>query len=106
MTYQSVNPADGKTLKTFIDITDAQVDKAIDTAAKCYETWRQRSYSERAVVVAKAAALMRAHVDDFARYATLEMGKRIDEARGEVKFSADILDYYASHAETFLAPEE
>jgi succinate-semialdehyde dehydrogenase/glutarate-semialdehyde dehydrogenase len=34
----------------------------------------------------------------------LEMGKRIDEARGEVKFSADILAYYAEHAKTFLAP--
>jgi succinate-semialdehyde dehydrogenase/glutarate-semialdehyde dehydrogenase len=32
------------------------------------------------------------------------MGKRIDEARGEVKFSADILAYYAKHAEAFLAP--
>jgi succinate-semialdehyde dehydrogenase/glutarate-semialdehyde dehydrogenase len=34
------------------------------------------------------------------------MGKRIDEARGEVKFSADILAYYAEHAKTFLAPTE
>ena len=50
------------------------------------------------------AALLHAHVDDFARLATLEMGKRIDEARGEVKFSADILAYYAEHAEKFLAP--
>jgi succinate-semialdehyde dehydrogenase/glutarate-semialdehyde dehydrogenase len=43
-------------------------------------------------------------VDDFARLATLEMGKRIDEARGEVKFSGDILAYYAKNAEVFLAP--
>jgi succinate-semialdehyde dehydrogenase/glutarate-semialdehyde dehydrogenase len=55
--------------------------------------------------VAKAAALMHAHVDDFAKLATLEMGKRIDEARGEVKFSGNILEYYAKSAETFLAPE-
>jgi succinate-semialdehyde dehydrogenase/glutarate-semialdehyde dehydrogenase len=41
----------------------------------------------------------RAHVDDFAKLATLEMGKRIDEARGEVKFSGDILAYYAKNAE-------
>jgi len=33
------------------------------------------------------------------------MGKRIDEARGEVALSADILDYYAKNAERFLAPQ-
>ena len=56
-------------------------------------------------MTAKAAALMRASVDEFARPITLEMGKRIDEARGEVMLSADIVDYYANHAERFLAPE-
>ena len=56
-------------------------------------------------MTAKAAALMRASVDEFARPITLEMGKRIDEARGEVMLSADIIDYYANHAERFLAPE-
>jgi succinate-semialdehyde dehydrogenase/glutarate-semialdehyde dehydrogenase len=48
--------------------------------------------------------LMHADVDKFAKHATLEMGKLINEARGEVKFSADILAYYANHAEAFLAP--
>ena len=52
----------------------------------------------------KAASLMHAHIDDFVKLATLEMGKRIDEARGEVKFSADILAYYAKNAGSFLAP--
>jgi len=45
------------------------------------------------VILNKAAALLHAHVDDFAKLETLEMGKRIDEARGEVKFSGDILAY-------------
>jgi succinate-semialdehyde dehydrogenase/glutarate-semialdehyde dehydrogenase len=104
MAYQSVNPYDGKTLKTFEQVTDKQLDEKLATAATCFQTWKQKSYTERAVIVAKAAALMRAHVDDFAKLATLEMGKRIDEARGEVNFSANILDYYAKHAEGFLAP--
>ena len=56
------------------------------------------------MILNKAAALLHAHVDDFAKLETLEMGKRIDEARGEVKFSGDILAYYAQHAESFLAP--
>lgn len=106
MAYQSVNPYDGKTLKTFEQLTDKQLDEKLATAAACFETWRQKSYADRAVIVVKAAALMQAHVDDFAKLATIEMGKRIDEARGEVKFSGNILDYYAKNAESFLAPEK
>ena len=104
MSYQSVNPFDGKVTKTFPELTDAQLDTAIQTAASCYETWRHKSYAERAKVVAKAAELMHARADEFARHATLEMGKRISESRGEVEFSSNILAYYAKNAEKFLAP--
>jgi succinate-semialdehyde dehydrogenase/glutarate-semialdehyde dehydrogenase len=104
MSYQSINPYDGKTLKTFDELTDKELETKIEVAAVCYETWRKKSYAERAVIVAKAGAIMHARVDDFARLITLEMGKRIDEARGEVKFSGDILAYYAKNAERFLAP--
>ena len=104
MTYQSVNPFDGKTLKTFPEITDQQLEAKLASAEKCFETWKRRSYDERAVIIAKAAALMHADVDAFARPMTREMGKRIAEARGEVEFSANILAYYAKNAERFLAP--
>ena len=104
MEYESVNPFDGQTLKTFVEITDEQLEKKLAAAQTCYETWRHKTYSERATIVAKAAAIMHAKFDEFARLATLEMGKRISEARGEVQFSADILAYYAKNAERFLAP--
>ncbi|MFM0209515.1 NAD-dependent succinate-semialdehyde dehydrogenase [Paraburkholderia sediminicola] len=104
MAYQSVNPNNGKVLKSFDKLTDEQLEKSISAAETCFQTWKHTTYAQRAEIVAKAATLMRQNVDDFARLATLEMGKRIDEARGEVKFSADILAYYAEHAKTFLAP--
>jgi succinate-semialdehyde dehydrogenase / glutarate-semialdehyde dehydrogenase len=104
MAYESVNPFDGKTLKTFVETTDAQLETKISAAQACYATWRLKTYAERATIVANAARIMRAKVDEFARTATLEMGKRINEARGEVQFSADILAYYAKNAERFLAP--
>jgi succinate-semialdehyde dehydrogenase/glutarate-semialdehyde dehydrogenase len=47
---------------------------------------------------------MHRNVDSLARTMTLEMGKRISEARGEVEFSSRILAYYAKNAERFLAP--
>ena len=105
MTYQSVNPDDGKILKTFEELTDEQLETALETAETCFETWRHTTFAERAAVVAKAAAIMRARVDEFARPVTLEMGKLIDQARGEVVLSADIIDYYAKNAERFLAPQ-
>src|ERR1700683_1880124 len=104
MEYESVNPFDGKTLKTFVGITDEQLEKKLAAAQSCFGTWRHKTYAERAAIIVKASAILHNKFDDFARLATLEMGKRIGEARGEVQFRADILAYYAKNAERFLAP--
>lgn len=105
MTYQSINPYDGKLLQSFDDLTEESLETKIATATACFESWRHTTFAERATIAAKAAAIMRARADEFARPVTLEMGKRIAEARGEVALSADIIDYYAQNAERFLAPE-
>jgi succinate-semialdehyde dehydrogenase/glutarate-semialdehyde dehydrogenase len=104
MAYESVNPYDGKTVKTFPELTDEQLEKKIATATACYETWKKTPYANRALIVAKAGKLMRENVDRFAKHATIEMGKLINESRGEVNFSANILTYYAKNGERFLAP--
>ena len=104
MAYQSVNPYNGAVLKTFDSLTDAQLEASLVKAATCFDVWRQASFAQRAAVSAKAAAIMRARVDEFASLITLEMGKRIDEAKGEVLLSAAIIDYYAKNAESFLVP--
>jgi len=106
MTYQSVNPYDGQLLKTFDELTDNQLETALVTADTCFKSWRHSTFSERAAVAVKAAAIMRSHVDDYARLVTLEMGKRIEEARSEVALSADIIDYYAKNSERFLASQD
>lgn len=105
MSYQSVNPYDGTVLKTFVELTDTELEAAIATASNCFETWHQKSFAERAVVVARAAQLMHSRIDELARPVTLEMGKLIDQARAEVTLSGDILDYYARNAAKFLATE-
>src|ERR1035438_4584771 len=105
MSYQSVNPYNGKTLMTFEEITDQQLETALATAAACFETWRRKSFAERALVAAKAAAILRARVNEFAQPVTLEMGKLIAQSRAEVELSAEIIEYYAKNAERFLAPQ-
>jgi succinate-semialdehyde dehydrogenase/glutarate-semialdehyde dehydrogenase len=104
MSYQTVNPASGEVLQSFPDIADAALETVLASAASAYETWRHKSYAERAKVIAKAAALLHEQAETFAHTMTLEMGKRISEARGEVEFSSRILAYYAKNAEKFLAP--
>lgn len=106
MAYQSVNPNNGKVLKSFDELTEKQLETAITASTAAFEIWKRKSYAERAAIVLKASELLNSQVDDFAKLATLEMGKRINEARAEVKFSANILAYYAKHAERFLAPEK
>jgi succinate-semialdehyde dehydrogenase/glutarate-semialdehyde dehydrogenase len=105
MAYESINPYNGTILKTFKELTGARLETALGNAAACFENWRHTTFAERAAVVAKAAAILRARVDEFARPMTLEMGKLIGQARGEVALSADIFDYYAKNAERFLAPQ-
>jgi succinate-semialdehyde dehydrogenase/glutarate-semialdehyde dehydrogenase len=104
MEYESVNPNDGKSVKTFKTLTDAELETKLATASKTYAEWKKTPYAARAVIVAKAAELIHADVDKFAKHATIEMGKLINESRGEVKYSADILAYYAKNGEKFLEP--
>lgn len=104
MIYQSLNPYNGKILKTFEQFSDKHLEGLIQKASSRFETWRQMSFIQRAVIVSKAASLMRDQSGEFAQLVTLEMGKRIEESLGEVMLSADILDYYAKNAEIFLAP--
>jgi succinate-semialdehyde dehydrogenase/glutarate-semialdehyde dehydrogenase len=106
MAYQSVNPATGKLLQEFDELTDKQLEEKLAAAEKCFKSWKLKTYAERAVIVAKAAALMHKRVDELANTMTLEMGKRIAEAKGEVEFSGNILGYYAKNAERFLANVE
>jgi succinate-semialdehyde dehydrogenase/glutarate-semialdehyde dehydrogenase len=107
MAYQSTNPYDGKVVKSFDEINDAELEGKLKTASACFDKdWRTRSFADRAAIVKRAAALMRERSQALAELITLEMGKLIQQSVGEVALSAAILDYYAEHAEQFLAPEK
>lgn len=104
MTYQSFNPATEKLLKTFEEISDKKLEAKMAAGAKCFAVWRKNSYNERAVIINKVAALMLEQKETLAHTMSIEMSKRIAEARGEVEFSSHILSYYAKNAERFLTP--
>ena len=105
MTYQSVTPTSNDSLETFEDLRNAQSEIALEAAASGSKTWRHKTLAQRVDVAAFAAAIMRARVDEFARPVMAEMGKDIDEARREVLFGAEIIDFCAESSGRYLAPE-
>jgi succinate-semialdehyde dehydrogenase/glutarate-semialdehyde dehydrogenase len=106
MAYETKNPYTGELLERFPDATDNQIAQAIADAHHAFLSWRETSFAERAAVMRRAAGLLREDAANYARLLTLEMGKLVSEATAEVELSAAILDYYAEHAATLLAPEK
>jgi len=102
MSIQTVNPNTNKTIKSFEEMTDSTVDAALSQAVKTYGDWKKTDYKQRADLLHKTARLMRDKKDALAAMITLEMGKLIAQAEGEIDLSANIIDYYADHGEKFL----
>lgn len=105
--YRTVNPSTGKTEKVFDLETEPQMLAKLATAHRLYQDdWRHRSFAQRRAVIGKAGQILRDNKEKYARLISIEMGKILPEAIGETALAADILAYYAEHAETFLAPRE
>src|SRR3984957_2497108 len=79
---------------------------ALAKADKAFRAWAVRPFSERSKIIGRSAQILLEKKEELARLATLEMGKRIAESRGEVELSASIMQYFADKAEVFLAPKK
>lgn len=102
--YATVNPFTGETEKEYPFTETSQIDGIIGQAHSAYQEWRERSVEERAAVVQKAAELLDERIMDYAALITKEMGKRRDEAVGELFLCSMILKYYAGNGPKFLEP--
>lgn len=102
MSIQTVNPYTNKTEKSFDEMTDKALEAAVAKAQLAFADWKETDYQLRADLLHQVATLMRAKKDSLAKTITLEMGKLIAQAEGEIELSADIFDYYAEHGEKFL----
>lgn len=105
MSYQTINPASNKLVKTWSDHNDQQVEQALKTADDLYHSsWSKGDIQPRLQVLKKMADLIDGRVEELAKTASVEMGKLINQSRGEVQLCAQIARYYAENAERFLAP--
>ena len=105
MAFKSINPFNGQTLRMVEAWNEAQLEQALADVAAATPAWAERSFASRAEVLRKVAGVLRARRQDLARIISTEMGKLIVEARGEIEKCAWVCDFYAEHAETFLADE-
>lgn len=103
MTFQTINPATNKIVKSFDEMTDAALELSVATAANAFNDWKKTDYQTRSQLLYKVVGLLRAKKKELAKMITLEMGKLVSHAEGEIKLSAEIFDYYAKNAEGFLA---
>ena len=103
MAIQTITPTTNKLVKSFDEMTEAAVENAVAMAVISYDKWKNIDYQTRAQLLYKVAGLLRAKKKELAKTITLEMGKLLSHAEGEIKLSAEIFDYYAKNAETFLA---
>jgi succinate-semialdehyde dehydrogenase/glutarate-semialdehyde dehydrogenase len=102
--YATVNPYTGETEQEFPFLETGEIGGVIGRAHVAYQDWRRRPIEERAAIVARAGELMLERKDELAGLITREMGKRIQEAAGEVMLAAGILNYYAEKGPGFLEP--
>jgi succinate-semialdehyde dehydrogenase / glutarate-semialdehyde dehydrogenase len=103
--YTLTNPATGDVVEEIPNSTDDEVTAAIERVHLAYPSWRDRPVVERAKIAARAAELFAERAEELAEIMTLEMGKRINEGRGEVGVVSDIFGYYAENAAALLADE-
>jgi len=106
MAIASINPYTGQQLRQFDEFSWAETERILLEAHQAAATWRTTSFSERATVMRRAAELLRERQDDLAYLMATEMGKPLRDGRAEAQKCAACCDYYAEHAEGFLADEQ
>jgi succinate-semialdehyde dehydrogenase/glutarate-semialdehyde dehydrogenase len=94
-THGVINPATGGRLSDLPLATAADLDRALDAAARGFKRWRTATAAERSNVLAGAARLLRERSERIATIATLEEGKTLPEAKAEVQMAAGLFEFYA-----------
>ncbi len=105
MELLTINPATGESLPARAYQSGAQVEEILARAAVAQREWGRASFADRGKVLNAVAALLRQQRDVLARTISIEMGKPIAEAEGEIDKSAWNCEYVASNAERWLGDD-
>jgi succinate-semialdehyde dehydrogenase/glutarate-semialdehyde dehydrogenase len=105
MSIQSINPWNGETLETFEETSGPDLEQILTAASAAFHDWREVPFAGRASRMRKAADILRARKREYARTMAVEMGKPIVQGEAEIEKCAGTCEYYAQHAEVFLAEQ-
>ena len=104
-TITTINPTTGATLATYDSWNAAQIESAVAHGHQTALAWGEQPLSQRVAAVQRVADQLRNHKSELAKIMTLEMGKPLREAEGEVEKSAVTAEYYVKNAERLLGDE-
>ena len=99
---QTINPVTGEPGKSYDPLSLDDALAAAKAARAAFLQWRRTSFDQRSNVIRKAAEILRARKEEFARLMTEEMGKTVEDGRAEVEKCAFHCDWFADHAEEYL----
>jgi succinate-semialdehyde dehydrogenase/glutarate-semialdehyde dehydrogenase len=105
MSFRSINPANGNTLRVIDAFTPTELESALQACSTVGAVWRRSTVGERSRLLRAAAGRLRENAGEFAELITLEMGKPIREARAEIEKCAWACEYYAEQGPAFLEDE-
>ncbi len=97
-TFAVDNPADGALLARVANLDTAQAEEAIASAQAAFGPWRARTAKDRAAILRRWFELILENTEDLAALMTLEQGKPLAEARGEVAYAASFIEWFAEQA--------
>ena len=96
--YELRNPANNELLVKLPRCQEAETTEAIVTADAAFHTWRKTTAKHRSEIVRRWYELVLQHKDDLATLITLEEGKPLSEARGEIDYAASFLQWFSEEA--------
>ncbi|NQX43067.1 succinate-semialdehyde dehydrogenase / glutarate-semialdehyde dehydrogenase [Pedobacter steynii] len=105
MSIISINPANGKLIKSYKEDSEKQVSGKIEKAHTAWLKWRNTSFSTRAELLKNAAALLLTRKLELATLMAKEMGKPLPAGIAEIEKCAAVCDYYAANGAEFLKDE-
>jgi succinate-semialdehyde dehydrogenase/glutarate-semialdehyde dehydrogenase len=97
-TFDVLDPSTGEVLCAVADATPADGRRALEAAVAAQSSFARTSPRERADILMRAFELLHERIDDLALLMTLEMGKPVAEARGEIAYAAEFLRHFAGEA--------
>lgn len=104
MPYVAIDPNTGKEISRHGDMSSGEIRDRIRLADRAFQKWRRTPLEERVARLRTVGELLRSRADDYGTLMTREMGKPAAQGRAEAEKCAWLCDYYAEHAEAFLAP--